>query len=297
MTIDFYETMSEVNKRLSLSTAYKTWRLEWHDPHMEIVEYAAIFSDTCFLISEYVNNLLTPEQEKEVVKRLFYILSTSQDETMSLATLVSKLDVDCPAIAEEYEDNMNHYANIVFNLKNLGIFHYSETTNGHPVISPILQVKGELRSILHSKFGSAIPQIGDVVGEMDSKGIRFSGQSTKRDTPLNQYDREAVSMVSRQRFKVAIDIINKMEYYVPTLSRTGEPISPREQEYVRTDYYRFVDMAEYAHEENTVIQFPTTQDSRGRFYNAATDPAVRLSLRSPEPEGSLTEFEHNLINR
>ena len=301
MYTDFKETMSEVNYRLSLSTAYKTWREQWHEVHIEVDAYAAIFRDTCFMISEFTGNALTTVQAEDIAERLFYILSTSPDEAMSLATVASKLDVDCPQLAPSYEANMNYYAKLVYHLRGMGIFKYGETNVGHPVLEPLLQVKGELRIILHSKFASAIPQIGEIVGTMDAKGygllpgISFRGKSTRRKTPLNQKDREVVSLVSRQKFTVDMEIVRKMQYYVPTMSDSGIPISEKEQEDARTAYYRFVDMAEHAETESTVLQFPTTQDSRGRFYNAATDPAVRLSLRSPKPEGSLTAFEHKLL--
>ena len=295
--------MTEVNQRMSLSTAYSTWTEKWHTPNMEIKAYADLFNDTCYLITEW-NAGDTPGDNKQIkivesiAARIFYIISTSPKPTMPLVTLASKLDADEQALGADYGDNMQFYSEMIYSLRNVGIFSYLVTPTLHPILVTILQVKGELREELDAKFAQALPQVGEDIGELDAKGygllpgIRFTGKSTRRETPLNAYDRKAISLVSRQSFAVDMAMVNSMEYYVPTISESGIPITLQEQEDTRTAYYRFTDMAEEADSLFEPIQLPTTQDSRGRFYNAATDPAVRLSLRSTGYEGDLTDFEY-----
>jgi len=118
--------------------------------------------------------------------------------------------------------------------------------------------------------------------------------SSKRKTPLNYRDRSIVSMVSQQTYKIHMPLLD-MPYFVPFLTKEGDPLTEKQQEDIRTSYYRFTDMAEIAEEFDEVIQLPTTMDSRGRFYNMATDPTVRLSLRSTTSEGNLTPFEEQLL--
>lgn len=305
---DNYEAMAELNQRMSLFTAFSTWKERFHNVNMDNEIYKNIFDDTCYLINQWGDGENPPDEVqdklvKDIATRMFYILTTNPDETISLVTVASKLDADCQQLYEDYEENISAYAEMVYHTRSAGLFTYATTQNDHPVLTPTLAVKGELRTELDDKFASALPQVGDVVGEMDSKGwnllpgVMFKGKSTRRKTPLNAQDRRIVSLVSRQRYKVDMDILHKMEYYVPTISENGEPISERQQEDARTAFYRFRDMADEAHHDNTVIQLPTTQDSRGRFYNMATDPAIRLSLRSPKYTGGLTEFELNLLTK
>lgn len=300
------EVMGELNQRMSIFTAHQTWLDNFHKPHLEVAQYKDLFDDTCFMIRDWLLNIFDKEEPyleevESIAERLFYIISTAPKDTMSLVTVASKLETDCQQLYLEYQDNIQAYSELVFHLKSIGIFTYSLSQNDHPVITPILTVKGELRTALEAKFSSALPQLGGVVGTMDAQGkgllpgILFKGKSTRRQTPLNQKDREAITLVSKQEYVVDMNMVNNMKYYVPTITDTGLPISEREQEDARTAYYRFEAMAREADQDNTTLQLPTTEDSRGRFYNAATDPAVRLSLRSVRQEGKLTKFEQELL--
>jgi len=300
--------MEEVNYRVSTSTAYTTWQKRWHKPNMEDPSYKDLFTDVCYLIQSWNNGEVPGDKTQvalvnDIAQRIFYILSTSDKATLPMVTLVSKLDADCQALSEDYEENMQLYADMVYALRPARIFTYYVTAMGAPVLVPTIKVKGELRQELDSKFGSALPQLGGVVGELGPKGfglipgVAFSGKSTKRKTPLNQQDREIVSLISQQQYWVDMAIVDFMPYFVPSITDTGLPISEQEQEDARTAYERFVEVAEQMHALDTTIQFPTTQDSRGRFYNMATDPAIRLSLRSIKYEGNLTEFELEHLTR
>jgi hypothetical protein len=301
------DAMTELNQRMSLSTAFPTWNAEFHIALLETSrEYRGLFTDTRYLINQWNGGAIPgdAQQQKDVEDiaiRIFYVLSTSPQPTLSLATLASKLEADCIPLGADYEDNIQHYSDMIYFLRNAKIFRYDMTATGHPVLTPLLQVQGELRTALDAKFASALPQVGGVMGDLDSRstglipGVRFSGKSSKRKTPLNEYDRKTITLVSKQGYRVDMDIIKQMPYYVPAITDTGVPITEREQEDARTAYYRFTDMAEEAEANLEILQLPTTQDSRGRFYNAATDPAIRLSLRSKHIEGHLTPFELKLL--
>lgn len=300
-----FQVMQELNQRMTIKTAYSLW-LEKH--HLRLLqtseEYSNMFRDTSKLIIEWANPELPLDTEAEqltdnIAKRIFFILSTTYTDTVPFVTVVSTLEATCQKIGANYSHNMELYSDLLYHLRHAQIFTYEVTRNNIPIIFPRLKINASLAKELKDKFAAALPQIGGVTGILNEKGygllpgIHFEGKSSRRTTPLNEKDREILSIISQQEFKVAMDIVESMEYYVPTMTKNGFPISPQQQEYTRTAYYRFVDMARIAQEYETTIQLPTTVDSRGRFYNMATDPSVRLSLRSKYTEGNLTEFELN----
>lgn len=297
---NFHALMGELNTRMSSRTAYTTWLERWHRPNLEVSAYEDLYMDTCYAVRQYIGVLPRGKEihigsMDEIAERTIYTLSMSPQESMSLATLASSLEAVCVERYKDYEENINWYSQLVYELRRVGIFNYHITTSGHPVITPNLQVKGELREELDDKFQSALPQIGGVVGDMLGDQIlpqlHFSGKSYRRQIDLNNKDLEAITLVSQQSYKVDRAILDNMSYHVPTITETGEILTDQQREDAREAYYRFQEMAELADDYKTVIQFPTTQDSRGRFYNAATDPAVRLTLRSVKYEGRLTEAE------
>ncbi len=303
--------MAELNPRFSMSTANRLWTEKYHNcMRKEYPEYEAMFTDTIHLIESWNDGdwdteeaVKNRENAYDIAIRLFYILTMSPIETVSLATVVSKLETDCVRLGDTYPHNIQLYAELVLHLEPARIFTYRATRMAHPILTPRICVpQGELRDELEGKFAAALPQLGHGTGELSDggkgflPGVRFTGKSTKRKTPLNEYDRAAITLVSQQAYTIAHDIVESMEYHVPSMTDLGQPLTPKEREDAKTSYNRFADMAVLAKEHHTVLQFPTTQDSRGRFYNAATDPAVRLSLRSIISTGKLTPFEIKLLN-
>ena len=299
------DIQTELNIKYSSSTAFSTWRNAFHETHMTDQSYIDLVDDCKFMVNQWLNEegLSHLDIAEEVTIRIIYVVSTAPLDTMSMATLVSKLDTDCTNLKPEYAENIQAYSELVYHLRTVGIFQYKATSTGHPILIPEIAVTGDLATLLSDKFSSALPQLESTTGTLKAKGkgllpgIRFSGKSTRRKTPLNQQDMKAITLVSQQTYMVDMDIVRNMEYYVPTMTESGNPLSAQEQEDARTMYRRFEDMSEIADELGLGLSMPTSEDSRGRLYNMATDPSIRLSLRSMKATGSLTPFEQSLLNQ
>lgn len=303
-TYEFKTLMADINKELSSSTAYKTWQEQYHNNYLSLQGYRDLVMHVENTISSWAMADETDFESslvvENIVERLFYTISTDNKGFITLQSLVTKLETDCPKLAPEYQENIELYTDLILAIKFTGLFTLAKTKDSVNII-PSISVSPELQAELDAKFSSALPQVGDVVGELKEDGfglvpgIRFNAKAAKRKIPLNDKDREIITIISKQRFKVKASILENMPYYVPAVTKDNIPLTPEEQEYARIYYYRFADLALEADRYDTVIQFPTTVDSRGRFYNHATDPAIRLSLRSPYQEGNLTPFEQQLL--
>jgi len=301
---DFKALMSDLNKELSSSTAYATWQEKFHNNYLTLQGYRDLVLHVQTTISSWAmadeTDLESNVALENIVERLFYIISTDSKGFITLPSLVAKLETDCTKLAPEYQENIELYTDMLLALRFTGLFTLVKTKDSANII-PKISVSPELQTELDAKFPSVLPQVGDVVGHLKENGfglvpgIRFNAKASKRKIPLNDKDREIISIISKQRFKVKASILENMPYYVPSVTKDNTPLTPEEQEYARIYYYRFADLALEADKYDTVIQFPTTVDSRGRFYNHATDPAIRLSLRSPYQEGDLTPFEQQLL--
>lgn len=298
------DIQTELNIKYSSATAFSTWRNAFHETHMVDQSYIDLVDDCKFMVNQWLNEeeLSHLDIAEEITIRILYVVSTAPLDTMSMATLVSKLDTDCSNLKPDYAENVQAYSELVYHLRTARIFEYKATSTGHPILIPEIAVTGDLATLLRDKFSSALPQLEGTTGSLKAKGkgllpgIRFSGKSTRRKTPLNQQDMDAITLVSQQVYKVDTNIVGRMEYYVPTMTESGNPLSLQEQEDARTMYHRFEAMAGIADELELGLCMPTSEDSRGRLYNMATDPSIRLSLRSTVHTGSLTPFEQSLLN-
>lgn len=290
------EQQWEMNHRYSASTAYSTWLDKYHFPNLDHDDkYRDCYMDCVLAVeADYSKQYrLDPDNVKNMVDRLFYIISSSPQPTLSIATVVSSLHASKTlTFTGDYETDIQLWTDIVCGLSNVGIFGVFVSPSGHPVVTCTLSLPSSLTTELGEKFQSVLPQIEGSMGHdaCKPKGVRYTGKSTRRKIPLNKDDWRVLETVNSQMYHVDMDILN-MKYYVPSITDTGKALTEDEKDMARVYFNRFKFIAEWADSEGRGVQCVTNQDSRGRFYNFLTDPHIRLSLRSKVAEGNLTDWE------
>lgn len=309
MSLSYEDSVKELQRTINITnstaTSYDLWLAEFHSPmFISNSEYEATFTDTVYMINEFFkHNPVKPTvkaHSSDLARHIIYMLSTATLDTISMATIASQLEVRHPDIDDDFGKRLTILSELVMSLKSAGILDYAVTAEGHPLVLPMVTVDETLAATLAAKFKAPIPQIEGTMGSLNSdegllEGLAFSGKSTKRKTPMNIRNMEFAELVSHQVYKVDLALANGLDYFVPTVTDTGEILSEEEREAARQSYYRFIQAAETAAELDLGVCFPTSLDSRNRAYNMATIPAIRLCLRAPEPTGSLTPFEQQLI--